>query len=438
MITYLYRLSLRRFPSLHKAAVLLPQPIQNLLKRGIRKRMAAANMAQANGGGLVARDGGIAPAGLNRALAPGVTVAGYIKGDLSLGILARATLQSLEATGVPCGAVNFTLGLQHSQSNAAYDRLIAHDPGFIANIFCMSAATLTLCHQERADLFAGRYNIHYAVWELAKYPAPWMPAMNLVHELWTISTFMQQAVAACATVPVLSMGIPVECTLETPLPRSAFGLPERRFLFLFSYDIGSLTERKNPQAVLRAFLQAFPPGNNDVAVVIKMNFIPGRADHAREIAELKQAWAHDSRILFMDRILDHSQMLSLIHACDAYVSLHRAEGFGLGMAEAMQLRKPVIATAYSGNMDFTRAHNSCLVDYRLIPVQPNQFSFAEGQVWADADASHASYYMKKLVSDRAFYDQLAAAGQRTIAEEFSLAAIGGKIKDRLKLLGLAG
>lgn len=407
----------------------------DLLMLKMRAERAAQSVALGRGARLAAGIGRIDALDVDSVLPPGVNVLGFLRGDLGLGVHARAVARALEASGVPVGGLDFGFDLRNEQSDTSCEHLLRDGPDYRANLFCINADTLMYCHELRQEMFAGRYNIHYGAWELAEYPADWMPAMNLVHEMWTISRFVQQSAAASSTVPVINMGLPVELPPLAPASRRAFGLPENRFLFLFAYDINSMTERKNPAAVLRAFARAFPR-HAEVGLVIKVNYIASRPAHREKIRRLKEEWAHDPRIVILDRVLPYERMLALASLCDAYVSLHRAEGFGLGMAEAMALGRPVIATGYSGNLDFTRPHNACLVDYTLVPVPRGHYMAAEHQVWAEADTDHAAHYMRALAENRALYERLAGEGQRTIVREFSRRVIGGKIRKRLELLGI--
>jgi glycosyltransferase involved in cell wall biosynthesis len=126
----------------------------------------------------------------------------------------------------------------------------------------------------------------------------------------------------------------------------------------------------------------------------------------------------------------------LIDSCNSFVSLHRSEGFGRGPAEAMLLGKPVIVTNYSGNTDFTRPDNSCLVDYCLIPVRAGQYVFEEGQVWADVDIEHAAWHMKRLSEETTYATEIALRGQEFIREKFNSFVIGEIYARRLQELNL--
>jgi glycosyltransferase involved in cell wall biosynthesis len=217
--------------------------------------------------------------------------------------------------------------------------------------------------------------------------------------------------------------------------REAFGLPEDRFLFLFFFDFTSYVHRKNPHAVIQAFLQAFPDSSDSrIGLVIKMNGMGLRPKEYHTF--LQSIDGEDPRIILMDRVLTDRETKSLIKLCDCFLSLHRSEGFGRGLAEAMYLGKPVIATGYSGNLDFTNEHNSCLVDYRLIPVRDHEYPFASGQKWADPDIEHAVWFMKRVVNEPQYAQTLGRHAAGFIKTYHSPSAVGAKYRERLAALNL--
>ena len=175
------------------------------------------------------------------------------------------------------------------------------------------------------------------------------------------------------------------------------------------YDSGSVAERKNPQAAINAYKEAFGNDTDEVGLVIKVS-------HAskEELQELQESLQSVKNVYFIAESLKKTEINSLIKNVDVYVSLHRAEGFGLVLAEAMQLQTAVIATGWSGNMEFMDENVACLVDYKLIPVATEQGGFSQKSVWADADVGQAAEYMKKLWKDPAYYRSLCAKAKEHI------------------------
>jgi glycosyltransferase involved in cell wall biosynthesis len=183
-----------------------------------------------------------------------------------------------------------------------------------------------------------------------------------------------------------------------PYPRKHYGLPEKKFLFLYIFDFNSSVARKNPMAAVQAFKQAFKPSDNTVGLVLKtMNTKPNNPEWQAFLKECKT----DKRIQLITETLDRPEVLGLINACDAYVSLHRAEGFGRTLAEAMLLGKPVVATNYSGNVDFMDEHVTFPVNFSQVELQRNDYQWVDSideAVWADADIEHAAMQMTSAIS----------------------------------------
>ena len=168
------------------------------------------------------------------------------------------------------------------------------------------------------------------------------------------------------------------------------------FKFLFSFDFHSYIERKNPAALIEAFRLAFPVERSDVRLIIKS--INGEV-FRRQYYDLLSSAAGDQRIIVSDGFLSRQQMLQLVSGADAYVSLHRSEGFGLGLAESMYLGKAVIGTGYSGNLEFMKPDNSCLVGFSMTRLKKGDYVYGEGQYWADASIEDAARYMRRLVDE---------------------------------------
>ena len=202
--------------------------------------------------------------------------------------------------------------------------------------------------------------------------------------------------------------------------RSDLGLPDGRFLFISAYDALSYNARKNPEASLTAFRQAFPEGDEAVGLVIKSI----RATDSDAWRALEQLAAADPRIILVDRSLEHSELLDMYRACDAFVSLHRAEGFGRNIAECMALGIPVVTTAHSGNMDFTQSDTAALVSAALRRLGPDEYHFGEGQIWAEPDIAIAALQMRRLVTDAEWREKIARAGKMKIASLYSPEIVG--------------
>ncbi len=210
--------------------------------------------------------------------------------------------------------------------------------------------------------------------------------------------------------------------------RDRFGLPERDFLFIFAFDINSSTARKNPMGAVDAFLRAFPR-DAGVGLVIKVsNYATSSADFQR----LRAIAADDPRIHIIQRTLTKVEWIALLDVCDCFVSLHRSEGFGRILAEAMLLEKPVIATNYSGNVDFLTKRTGYPIAYRRRAVRDGEYPFARGLTWANPSLAHAAACMREVLEDPRTRALKSAAGRDYITSHHSPDVVG---KAYLELVG---
>ena len=177
------------------------------------------------------------------------------------------------------------------------------------------------------------------------------------------------------------------------------------------------------------FEEPFPDPTSHVGLIVKST---GAEGHFPEIKDaLRAAARQDRRIKIIDQSLSRSEMYSLMNAADCYVSLHRAEGFGLGMAEAMAMGKPVIGTDYSGNTDFLREETGYPIPFRLKRVGPDDYVYAEGQVWADPDEAACAAAMVRVMTDPDESRRKAIAGKAFIEARYGPENIGSIVASRL-------
>jgi glycosyltransferase involved in cell wall biosynthesis len=355
-----------------------------------------------------------------------------------VGEYVRAAAKAFAVADIPFQIRNtFDWGDHLADKHPAFefkDR-ITRESAFDVNIFHINADEMANAHRHLGrEFFAGKYNIGCWHWELSRFPDAWRPALDYVDEIWATSRFIQHAIAEKARCPVVWMPHPIDIRPGGLHTRQDFGLPESAFLFLFAFDFTAYVARKNPFAVLKAFQSAFPKGGADkVGVVIKLNGSDLRSPEAA--AFLASPELQDPRVRVIDEVLDGPRMTSLLEVTDCVVSLHRSEGFGRVLAEAMMLRKPVIATGYSGNVDFTNPMTACTVDYTLTPVGPNEYPYPEGQMWADPDVGQAAWYMRKLASDPAYGARLGRRARAFVHAQHGVEAVGRRYRARLEEIG---
>jgi glycosyltransferase involved in cell wall biosynthesis len=303
-----------------------------------------------------------------------------------------------------------------------------------ANLFVLNADEMAPAAKHLgSEWFSGAVRIGYWAWELSRFPDAWLNAFDFVDEIWAPSRFIQQAVAERTNKPVVRIPLVIEPARNAG-NRARFALPVDMFLFLFFFDFSSFLARKNPFAVIAALRRAFPrKETTEVGVVVKLNGGHLRPEDYKEFKRSAADWGHG--VFIIDEVLSDSELGALINSCDAFVSLHRSEGFGRGPAEAMYFGKPVITTGYSGNLDYCNSLNCWLVDYRLVPVQAGEYPQSDCQVWADPDVDQAAAHMREIVSRPEEVRKRVARARETILSHHSAAAVGALARERLIAIG---
>jgi len=257
--------------------------------------------------------------------------------------------------------------------------------------------------------------IGYWAWELPQLPPVWRAGLRFVHEVWVPSSFTRDAVAAATDLPVHVVPHPLPAMPATPDMRRKLGLAQDALVVLNVFHMGSAFSRKNPLAAIAAFRRAF---GNAADRVLAIKLIDNGADRGR--AELDAAIAGAANIKIIEGTLPQADMAGLMAASDIVVSLHRSEGFGLVMAQAMALGKPVIATAWSGNLDFMTERNSALVSFSLVPVDEPDGAFGvSNQEWADADVDHAADWLRRLAGGAQLRETMGAAARADVTRQLS-------------------
>jgi len=364
-------------------------------------------------------------------LTHGLNVLGYLHAESGIGQSVRSTLSGLRAVDIEVDALDFRLG-NVSRMDAEVSTPLAERPRFSVNLLHINADQTGLVHQHiGADFFDGRYNIGYWAWELPEFPDEWCAASRLLQEVWVPSTFCQESIAAKIDRPVLRMPHCIEPHNPTHLTRKQLGLPEQGFLFGFIFDVLSVVERKNPFAALRAFRLAFGHSPNDVKIVLKLMNTEHNPKFMKDFAT---EFGDDKSIVVLDSYLSRTHINGLLENIDCYVSLHRSEGFGLTLAEAMSMGKPVIATGWSGNMDFMNPWNSFPVRYQLVQLDQDHGPYKRGCHWADPSLDHAATCMRQVFENSDLRSQIGLAAHQTIAQDFSPEALGGKLRERLNVI----
>jgi glycosyltransferase involved in cell wall biosynthesis len=367
----------------------------------------------------------------------GVNVVGYLNVTKGISEAARNNVLALMSEGIPYTLNNYKVGISKSmQVNEISTPLEKLGFRFNVNLIHINPPQLPYLWNEfnHKDL-AARFTIGVWFWELPVFPEEWSFAFDLVDEVWAASKFIYDGIVTHAPVPVEYMSPCIYPEFEPKLSRFDFSLPDDRFLFMCAYDMMSDQERKNPLAAVEAFKKAFPRNHISVGLVIKVN---NPQENPRNFRILKNAIAGYENCFLITETYRKKTLNSLIRSIDAYVSLHRSEGFGLIPAEAMSFGKPVVLTRWSGNLDYMTSENSCGVDYELMPVNRVSGLYKGNQVWANPDIDHAAYFMKKLFEDGEYYQRISTHARETIEMKFSPSVVGKKIRKRLTHLDLLG
>jgi glycosyltransferase involved in cell wall biosynthesis len=271
-------------------------------------------------------------------------------------------------------------------------------------------------------------NVGFWAWELEWLPRHWRHAFAFYDEVWAATRFAEDAFARDGLRPVTLVPMAVMAPrIEVERDRAALDLPADATVFLFMFDFRSFASRKNPEAVVHAFLEAFPTGDEKVYLLMKTS---GAAAKPADWENL-QAMADDPRIEIRDARLERDVLLNLVRQTDAFVSLHRSEGFGRGPAEAMLMGVPVIVTDYSGTADYATPDCALVVDHTLVPVDPGEYPGVEGQRWADANVATAARHMRWVHENRAAARALGERGRQRIGELYNTRAIGRHMLDVL-------
>jgi glycosyltransferase involved in cell wall biosynthesis len=333
-----------------------------------------------------------------------------VSGNLGLGVTARQVAALILSKGFPLAVLDIDPGAGRGDFDHSFHEHLVSTAEALPhsiNLFVLSPGSLCAIAESPAQRFLllkpDRIQSALLMWEHTTIPRRWLPTLQRLDMILAASTFVQEAFATrldgVLTILALFPG-----RIPQVLPsRQHFGLPPEALIFVTSFEPRSDPERKNPLAAVEAFVRAFPADARTM-LVIKVNNPMGGSNLPGTMLRLREASARDPRIRIIEEQYSYEQVLTLYAACDVFVSLHRSEGFGLGLIEAMALGKPVIATAWSGNMTFMNSLNSCLVGYRLVPVKATHHEYSKrllgrGAVWADPDIADAAAWMTRLARD---------------------------------------
>lgn len=363
----------------------------------------------------------------------GVNLGGFIRGDFGLGEATRILARTLDAGQIPFTIDNFVVPKIQKYHNREWESKITNTFPYNTNLVLsnITGGPRGYLDSISTDAFKNRYNIGFFYWELPEMSDSLSENLLYFDEVWAASEFNANSFRKVVSRPVFVLPCCISAEPDPKIDRTYFGLPQDTFLFLMMYDSRSSNQRKNPIAAVKAFYQAFGD-RRDVNLVIKVN-MPDGLSSEDEVFEMV---SKHPNMCVINATLEKVEVNSLIHCCDAFVSLHRSEGFGLGPAEAMYQGKPAILTNWSGNLEYMTKDNCCPVDYRLVELMESYGPYLKGSHWAEPSVEHAASYMKKLVEDREYYSRISQNAEKHIRQQFSAEAIGARARKHLKELHL--
>jgi glycosyltransferase involved in cell wall biosynthesis len=369
-------------------------------------------------------------------LALGMNVAGFLTAHLGIGESGRCMVRAADAAGIAVTPIDLRLPCKNPRADRSLEARLRLDPDQAVTVVHLDPpASRDLEHHHGKSFRRGRYQIGYWAWELPDFPDAWLSSFAFFDEIWCPSEFARRAIAAKSPVPVLTMPHAIDFprpTAPTREIRHRFGLPSDAFLFLVLYDLNSYSARKNPAAALTAFRRSGLAARG-ARLVIKVHSTEG---NAADLERLKASIADLPAAHLITGALSRAEIYELEAACDCYVSLHRAEGFGLAVAECMYLGKPVITTDWSATAEFADRTTALPVPAREVELTEDHGPYRRGQHWAEPDLDAAAQCMRRVAEDPALCRQIGDAARLRIEERFAPGVIGQLYRRRLETLAL--
>ncbi|TLD70437.1 glycosyltransferase family 4 protein [Phragmitibacter flavus] len=367
-------------------------------------------------------------------LVPGLEIVGYLHTESGVGQAARLLTQGLANSTLSYATL--VDSSPNSRQRASLDEhretILPHDQAFDCCVLCVNADRVAETKARLgSDYFRNRRTVGLWFWEVEHFPKALHAAFREVEEVWVATEFIRNILTAISPVPVHCIPLPfgVPETIQVDLDRKAMGIPEG-FFFYFSFDFHSIFRRKNPIGLIQAFKLAFPPEEGPTLVIKCIN----GESHLAELEQLRHASRDRQDIIILSGYLDVATNQALTAACGCYISLHRSEGLGLTMAEAMRHERPVIATAYSGNMEFMNDRNSYLCRFEMTPVGIGSAPYSPTATWAEPNLQHAASLMRQVYNNPEEATHRGRIAARELAERFSLEKCASAVQARYEQL----
>lgn len=374
-----------------------------------------------------------------------VNVIGFVSGNLGLGVFARAVVALLNRRGFQVRVFDVDPGFGRQGQDNTFSSQFVDSPAVFEtglNLFILATPELRSIIARYGSQFVGAaaLNVAMPMWELPNLPRGWSRVFECFDAVAAATPFIRFALETnVSNVAFVDSPIPVVVPEKTEGDRSRFELPAEKILFYAAFEPLSDPERKNALGAIQAFRMAgLAPKKSHL--LIKINNAAAVDRNHASIVALRDAAGGASNISFLSKQLEKWELETLHASVDCFISLHRAEGLGLVAMEGMMLGKPVIATAWSGNMAFMDHLSGCLVDYRLIPVRRSGGAYKRlmrhtPATWAEPNLEAAAEWIGKLAIDDGLRRKIGEAGRSRIIE-YNRRAESAQFID--ELLAIAG
>lgn len=362
----------------------------------------------------------------------GINVFGFINGEFGIAEATRLNCKAIQTVGVPISLINYNVNTNHNNNDLTFTEFSDHAPYPINLIQISPSETPNFFDYFDHSFFKDKYNILYMAWESETIPEDYVMNMNLFDEIWTPSTYCKSCIEKYVGLPVRVIPHPINIDLKETDDEEALNFYSKDlFNFLFIFDYNSSVDRKNVINLIKVFRETFDKDENNAFLTIKTS---RSQKFPSEKEQILQAIGDSKKIKIVEKIFDKNALNYVISNCDSYISLHRSEGFGLTMAEAMYFSKPVIATGYSGNLEFMNEENSFLVSAEVIASDSNVINYAANTVWSEPSLQEATTFLKTVYEGKEPVQEKAAKGHQTIINDLSLKRVGELIKNRCEEL----
>jgi glycosyltransferase involved in cell wall biosynthesis/2-polyprenyl-3-methyl-5-hydroxy-6-metoxy-1,4-benzoquinol methylase len=327
----------------------------------------------------------------------GVNISAYFNAESGFGETARCFVNTFQMLNIPIVLNNFSFYCQQRQEDFMLNNFTAENPYPINLIILNPPEFQKFLSQYSINYLKNKYNIGVWKFSFSEIPDSWQDFFNYFDEIWVESDFIYDTVKTKSPIPVFKIPPFISVNLFETYKKNSFGIKENEFIFLDFFDFFDGMEIKNPEGLIKAFLMSFDK-DEPVRLIIKTT--GGDNNIFKKDFKYLNSLSEKGNIDVIEGYLTPNDRLGLISICDCYCSLHKITGFPHVLIEAMNFKKPVIATAWSGNMDFMNISNSYPVEYSLTHLRQSFGNDREGQLCAEPDIEHAAKLMREVYENR--------------------------------------